>query len=704
MIAAWILIAVAGIVSSTGLTRLLSTSLAVPGTSSQVAVGILSDRFRADPEGSFVLVLPPPLTPPSEGLATLRRRVTNGLREVSGLRLGDLVEAPGFVYGEINTPFDLQRATALTPRIRAALARVELGQAELTGAPALQYDLTPTLTADLRRGELIALVVALAVLIAALGVSLAVLVPFLFAFCTVATVLGLLDGIARATLLVLYVPNLVELIGLGLAIDYSLLVVRRFREDLVAGAPTVDAVMTTMATSGRAVVASGAVVTVGLCALIAIRVPFIQSLGLAGVLVPLTSVVAASTLLPATLALLGPRALSRDRRAGRARRRGHDPWSALASFVIRKPVAVALGAGVLIGVAAAPVVWLELTPASIAAIPASSAAARGMLRVRDGIGPGALTPVDVVIDTGRPGGTTQQGVDAATLRLARGLLGQADVLAVAIGNRPPYVDPSHRYELVIVVPRDDLGAPATRELVDGLRNRLLPSAHLPRDTTAYVGGAPAQGVDFLSRVYGAFPWVIAVIVVLTYLLLVRVFRSLLLPLMAVLLDACTVLAAYGLLVVTFRFGLGADVLGLYRLPAIEGWVPVFLFAVLFGLSMDYEVFIVSRMREVRDTGAVTSVAVERGLAATGQVISAAALIMVGAVSGLVIGRVGGLQELGVGLAFGVLVDATVVRCLLLPSLMTLCGPACWWLPASLARLLRVEAPSPPAGGERGLEG
>jgi RND superfamily putative drug exporter len=214
----------------------------------------------------------------------------------------------------------------------------------------------------------------------------------------------------------------------------------------------------------------------------------------------------------------------------------------------------------------------------------------------------------------------------------------------------------------------------------------------------YVGGAPAQGVDFLALVYGTFPWVIGIILAIAYAILLRAFRSLLWPLMAVLLDVLSVAAAYGLLVVVFRFGVGADVLGLYRVSQIEGWVPVFLFAVLFGLSMDYEVFFVTRMREARDSGLENAAAVTYGLAHTGRVVSAAAVIMVGALCGLVIGRVAGLQELGVGLALGVLVDATVVRGLLMPGLMAMLGRWNWWLPASVARVARVKA-SPLADGE-----
>ncbi len=302
------------------------------------------------------------------------------------------------------------------------------------------------------------------------------------------------------------------------------------------------------------------------------------------------------------------------------------------------------------------------------------------------------------MDAGSVGRARAPVVTAASLRLAREILGDPEVFLVAIGSRPPYLDASGRYARVIVVGRHDFGAETTQRLVSRIRLQYLRAAHLPVDLRVYLGGAPAQGVDFLTRVYGNMFWIALLVLALAYLVLARAFRSLLLPLMAVLLDAVSVAATCGLLVLVFRFGIGADVLGLYRVPQIEGWVPVFLFAMLFGLSMDYEVFFVTRMRESWDRHGDNARAVTEGLSHTGRVVSAAALIMVGALSGLVAGRVAALQELGVGLAVGVLLDATIVRGLLMPSLMALLGRWNWWLPVPIARLTGIGAsPLVPSG-------
>ena len=226
-----------------------------------------------------------------------------------------------------------------------------------------------------------------------------------------------------------------------------------------------------------------------------------------------------------------------------------------------------------------------------------------------------------------------------------------------------------------------------------LRGDLIPAARFPSTTQVLVGGGPGQGVDFLHQAYTYFVPLIFAVLVLTYFLLMRAFRSLLLPLKAVLLNLLSVAAAYGMLVVFFRYGLGQDLFGLYQFAQVEGWIPIFLFAMLFGLSMDYEVFLVTRMREAWDEGADNATAVELGLEKTGRIITAAAIIMCAAFSGFVAGSIVGLQEFGLGLAVAIFVDATIVRCLLVPSMMAILDRWNWWLPPSLAKLVRVR-PSP----------
>jgi RND superfamily putative drug exporter len=237
----------------------------------------------------------------------------------------------------------------------------------------------------------------------------------------------------------------------------------------------------------------------------------------------------------------------------------------------------------------------------------------------------------------------------------------------------------------------EFGAPESQEFIKRIRDTYIPQSDLARVATIYVGGAAAQGVDFLDLAYGTFPYIFITALALAYFLLIRFFRSLILPLVAVLLDLISLAATYGLLVAVFKFGFLSSILGTYQVDQIEGWVPIFLFAVLFGLSMDYEVFIVSRMREARDNGASNSEAIREGLAHTGGVVTAAAIILVGALGGLANGDIAGLQELGVGLAFGILIDATIVRSLLLPSVMVILGKWNWWLPEAVAKAAMTKA-------------
>ena len=698
VISLWVVAVVLGVIAAGRLPELLSTSLAVPGTASQQADVILAQHFQESIEGAFTVVFRVS-NPSAAELRALDAKFAAAARVVPTATAMPLRPVSGIVYGNINTSLDLQQAAVATTDLRRALQRSGLPTAYVTGAPALQHDITPILASDLRRGELLAVVIALILLSLVLGVSVSLLLPLLVAACTTLAALAVVFLLAHRFLMVLYVPNLVQLIGLGLAVDYCLLIVHRFKEELEdAELSVTDAIVTTMATAGRAVIVSGAAVAIGLSVLLIIPVPFVRSLGFAGLVVPIVSIGAALTLQPALLSVLGRRATTSFgvRRAPRER----TPWwSLLAGAVRRRPVVVLAGSTALLVGLAVPVLWLQLTPGSVVAIPQNLQSGKALALLRDRVGPGVTTPIEIVLDAGAPGKARAQAVSDGSLRLARELLGDAEVFVVAIGSRAPYVDSTGRYSRVFVVPRHDFGDEATQHLVGRVRSRYLPAAHLPPGVRVYVGGAPAQGVDFLARVYGAFPWIVLLILALAYLVLLRAFRSVLLPLIAIVLDAISVAAAYGLLVVVFRFGVGAKVFGLYRVSQIEGWVPVFLFAMLFGLSMDYEVFFVTRMRESWDACGDNTRAVTDGLTHTGRVVSAAALIMVGALSGLVAGHVAGLQELGVGLGLGVLLDATIVRGLLLPSLMSLLGSWNWWLPDSIARLARVKASPLSRSGE-----
>lgn len=692
IVAVWLLAGTLGLLSASGLSGLLTTPLSVPGTDSATADQILLRSFGENVAGSFTVVVP---VGHANGVQISH---DESLIHVAAHRLptSQVTEQRaifGVLFANINTSLDLSSAAAQTDTLRRALAATSLKGALVTGPPALQHDLTPVLTADLRRGEALAIFLSLALLIVVLGLCWAVVVPLVVAGATIAVDIGVVFLLAHLVSMVLYVPNVVELIALGLAIDYSLLIVHRFRHELADAQVGVgQAVVATMATAGRTVVISGGIVTIGLAVLAAVPVPFLRSLGIAGMVVPVVATVAALTLQPALLMLLGRRGV---RPVGRARLASGDVlagrWARLGRAVVARPKRTLAAALTFLTLCGASLFWLQLTPGSTSAIPQNLPSAQALTLLSDRIGPGVISPDQIVIDLGHARLATAPKARAATLALARSILGNPEVFAVAIGASPPFVDSTGRYEQILVFGRDQLGAVASQQLVQRLRDAYVPRAHFGSGAHLFVGGAPAQGVDFLGAVYGAFPWMVLVALVLALVALARAFRSLVLALVSVVLNLLSVGATFGLLVLFVRFGVGSALLGTYQVSQIEGWVPVFLFAVLFGLSMDYGVFLVSRMRESYDQGSTTDEAIVAGVARTGAVVSAAAVILVAAVSGLVFGRVAGLQELGIGLGLGILVDATVVRGLLLPSVMTLLGAWNWWMPPTAARLLRTTA-------------
>jgi RND superfamily putative drug exporter len=686
---AWLFLLIGGGFAATRLSPLLSNTFGVPGTDSARVATILARHLGDRSDGEYLLVFATRRPIDRSLRAHLQADVDRAISHVPSAQAGPVQVAGRHVlYVTVVSQLDLAHAKSYTAVLRRALRPPAGVQTYVSGQAAIQHDLDPVFSSDLRHGEFaIAIPAALVVLLFVLGVSAIVTLPLLFAAATIATTLGLVFAIAHTAVMATYVTNLVELIGLALAIDYSLLVVYRFREELEHDDTVDEAVVRTMTTAGRSVVFSGATVALGLALLLFIPVPFVRSLGIGGLLIPLVSVAAATTLLPALLSFYGRRGSSRIRLT-RHKRRSFGFWHLLAGAIMRRPLRFLAGGSAVLLLAAAPALALRLTPGSADGVPRTLPSVHGFELLRGALGAGGLSPNQLVIDSGRPGGVATPSVQAAVVRLTTRLRADSEVSALQ-----PLIEPSRRYEELVVIGRHEYGQQAAQRFVERLRTAIVPSSRFPRGAKVLVGGGAAQGVDFLRRSYRAFPWLVLALLTLTYPLLLRAFRSLLLPLKALLLNLLSVSASYGMLVVFFRWGVGARALGLYQFDQIEGWIPIFLFALLFGLSMDYEVFLVTRMREAWDAGLDNAGAVADGLERTGRIVTAAAIIMVAAFSGFVDGRIAGLQEFGLGLAVAILVDATIVRALLVPSLMAVLGRWNWWLPARVARLARVE-PSP----------
>jgi putative drug exporter of the RND superfamily len=701
----WLIVLLAGGYASTRLSPLLQNTFTVPGTDSERARHILEQHFGDRSDGEFLVIYEI-----HRGSAGLRPKLERSIRDAAkavptGTPTALQAEPKGVVYGSILTRLNLAKAKGYTHDIVRRLRAPPGVDAYVSGQPAITHDLDPVFSKDLRKGESIAGTIALLVLLAVFGLSFAATIPFLFAAATITGTLGIVFIFAHYLTMATYVTNLVQLIGLGIAIDYSLLIVYRFREELEQGGSKDEAILRTMTTAGRAVIFSGATVAIGLGLLLFMPVPFMRSMGVGGFLIPLVSIAAAATLQPALLSVYGRRGTKRAHVAGWLRQRGipvphlagpdveHGFWARIARAIMKRPLLFfAVGSAMLVAVAV-PVIALQLTPGSAQGIPQTLESVRGLNVLRASVGSGALSPTQIVIDSGRADGVRSAQIQAAVQRLRSEVQADPEVVFVQTGVGPRYIDATARYEQVIVAGKHEYGDEPAQRFVHRLRDRIIPAANFPPDVRVLAGGGPPQGVDFLTQSYTYFPWLVLAVLVLTYLVLMRAFRSVLLPLKAVVLNLLSVAAAYGMLVVFFKWGLGESLFGLYQFPQVEGWIPIFLFAMLFGLSMDYEVFLVTRMRETWDEEHDNVRAVSYGLERTGLIITAAAIIMVAAFSGFVAGSIVGLQQFGLGLAVAILVDATIVRAILVPSLMAVFGRWNWWLPASLARLVRVR-PSP----------
>jgi uncharacterized membrane protein YdfJ with MMPL/SSD domain len=695
ILGAWIAVFVAGGFASSKLSPLLSNTFNVPGTDSERVRSALEEHFGDRPDGSFTAVFELAHRRTAADTARLQRVVDAAAAAVPGGKPTKLNTAgTNVVFGDIVSTLDVAQAKKYTEPLLKALGDPQgVAHTYVTGAGPIQHDLDPIFSSDLKKGESIAIPIALAILIAVFGLSFAVTMPFVFAACTIFGSLGILYGIAHIASTPTYTTNLIQLIGLGIAIDYSLLVVYRFREELARGHEKDEAVVRTMQTAGRAVIFSGIAVALGLALLIAMPLPFMRLMGVAGFLIPCVSILAAATLQPVLLSYYGRRGTARKRiLPGEPVDPERGMWARLARSIMARPFAFLAGGAALLVAATIPAFSLKLTPGSTFGIPRTPQSIRGFDVLQRAVGPGAVAPAQVLVHT--PTGTVlAPAVQAALRRLVATVRRDPEVAAVYGGSSGRYVDASKEYEQLILAGRHDYGFPQAQAFVKRLRHQLIPAAGFPAGTEVRVGGAPGQGVDFLHQAYTYFPPLIAAVLVLTYLLLLRAFRSLLLPLKAIALNLLSVGAAYGMLVVVFKWGVGQTLFGLYQFGQVEGWIPIFLFAMLFGLSMDYEVFLVTRMRETWDRGADNVTSVAHGLERTGRIITAAAVIMCAAFSGFIAGRIVGLQEFGLGLAVAIFVDATVVRSLLVPSLMAIFGRWNWWLPRRFARVVRVQ-PSP----------
>ncbi|KAA1417067.1 MMPL family transporter [Nocardioides humilatus] len=664
-IGAWVLLAVVVIASSSAFGRELDESFEAPGLDSYRAAELLAETQAAEGGVTAHVVLEAPDAaaelPTVEAALEALPHVLGTTSNVSPE--GDIA----LVRVQYPAVADLDKSDLANLKEAVADLRDESSMTIETGGDLFfAFEEAPT-----GLGGVAGLVVAMVILLIAFGSLIAMGLPIGMAL------FGLIVGITSMKLVTYVIdipawaPELAAMVGLGVGIDYALFLVTRHRENLALGMPVAQAVGRAMATAGQAVLFAGGTVVVAILGLLFAGIPFVTGGGIAISAMVLVMVLASVTLLPALLGLAGHRINGR-------RRSPHRPstgWHRWGAHVTRHATSYAVGGGVLMLALAAPVLALDLGFPDDGTKPESRTERRAYDLIAEGFGPGANGPLVIAVDISRE----QSVVGPLAAAVA------ADPGITSVGE--PIVDLAAGVATLVAQPTTSPQDVATQETVARLRNDVFPAALDGTSATAHVGGQTATFADLGDRVQERMPRFVAAVLLLSFLLLTLLFRSVLVPLKAVLMNLLSVGAAYGVLVMVFQWGWAASLIGVESTVPIVSFIPLFMFAILFGLSMDYEVFLLSRVREEHRRHGDNTRAVIEGIAGTGRTITAAALIMVAVFSGFVLGSDPVVKMMGVGLATAIFLDATVIRMVLVPATMKLLGDANWWLPAWLDRLL-----------------
>ena len=696
----WVALTLVGMASAGSATKALKQKFSVPGREGFETNQQIKREFGTGGNGApllAVVTLPAHASVSSAAVESGLRSVESRLQRVlPGTRLAGYARTGSlaFLSADRHTTFIVvypppDRTQAFEDNPKAAkAASAALAGATIAGAPVhlTGFDALSTQSGGGNGpGVLVEAMLgglgALLVLAFVFGSFLA-LVPILMAIVSIMTTFLVVWGLTTVTEVSPIVQFLIALIGLGVSIDYSLIVVVRWREERAHGLSGDAAIERAMQTAGRAVVFSGTTVAIGLLALVALPLPFLRSVGYGGMLIPLISVIVAMTLLPVVLSKLGPRL---DWPHVRDDDKASSSWTGWANLIVRRRWIAALGGALVLAALVLAATNLQLGIANVNTIAKQGDAKQGLLALeRSGIGSGVLLPGEVLVS-----GSTSPAQVAQALAAVPGVHG-----AVAP------VSPQWRHPGAVVVDAystPDASTAGGRDTLDRVRSTARASG-----PDVHLGGLPAQNRDFIDAVYGNFPLMIALIALITFVLLARAFRSLLLPLKAVILNVISVAAAWGVLQLVWQQGHGSyQIWGIAATGSITAWIPLMVFAFLFGLSMDYEVFILARMREEYDATGSTDTAVVRGIGRTGRLVTSAALILFLAFVSLASGPETEIKVLATGLAAGILLDATIIRALFVPAVVSLFGRWNWWLPRLPARLLRVEPslPTRPIAGE-----
>ena len=596
----------------------------------------------------------------------------------------------------VNVTFDVQSQNVEIPQAKdfvdaALTAQGPHLQVAVSGLIAEQADKQPL------GGTGLGILLAAIVLLLVFGSIFAMALPLLSALASLGTAIGVIGLLSHLLKMPVFSTELVLLIGLGVGVDYALFIVTRHRQGLLAGKSVEDSIVTAVNTSGRAVLFAGIIVCIALLGMFALGVTFLYGLAIAAAIGVSFTMIAALTLLPALLGFIGPRVMSRKQKRDLA---ANGPrivgagskgfWPRWADFIQRQPVLPAVVALIVVVLVAMPFFSLRLGSSDQGNDPTYTTTRQAYDLLSAGFGPGFNGPLQLVAE--------QKGqVDTQTLdKLAAEVAKQPGVAAVV----PPIVLPARDGEqvaLINVYPTTSPQSSATTDLITHLRQTTIPAVVSDSGIAVFVGGTTAIFVDFANVLTSKLPLFIGLVVLLSFCLLALVFRSIVIPLTAACMNLLSIGAAFGILVAVFQWGWLGSVFQVNQTGPIEAFLPVMLFAILFGLSMDYEVFLITRIQEEYFKCGDNRTAVRNGLAATGKTITAAALIMILVFGAFILGGIRVIKEFGLGLAGGILIDAVVIRMAVVPSVMILLGKSNWWFPKWLAWLPHVTVdPDAPA--------
>jgi RND superfamily putative drug exporter len=593
-------------------------------------------------------------------------------------------------------PADDEAAHEWIPELRAVVARHEspMFNSLLFGQHSVGWDIDEVAKDDLAAGETIGILVALVVLLVVFGAVVAGLVPILMAVTSIVIATGAVAVVGQLFSFTFFVEQMIAMMGLALGIDYSLFVISRYREERCCGCNQLAAIEAAAGTASRAVAFSGMTVVLALVGMLIVPMTMFRSLAAGAIFVAIASILVALTLLPALLALLGDRidALRVLRHKGVSGARAGGFWDRVSHAVMRRPVASVLASAGVLAAAAIPYLGINLGFPGVSMLPADTDAHRAFAIMAEDFSGGLDSPVDIAIDADVSSPAVQSGIDELRDELAKD---------PAFGPSRVETNAAEDLALVSAPTAGDPSSEASVQAVERLRDRYVPAAFAGTDVNVLVGGDTAWNKDGFDIIERYLPIVLVLVLGMSFLLLTVVFRSIVVAFKAILMNLLSVGAAYGLLVLVFQDGVGAGVLGFRQGEFIAAWLPLFLFSVLFGLSMDYHVFLLSRIREQYDRTGDNAGSVAYGVRSTAGIITGAALIMVAVFAGFASGELTEMQQMGFGLGVAVLMDATIVRTILVPASMRLLGKWNWYLPGWLAWLpeMHVEGTEGSAAAE-----